>query len=54
MSKKCVYKDKAGNKLYITGKHIYAKNKQGKTVNRRGVMTMLGRANRAKKIKFRK
>ena len=51
---KSIYKDKAGNRLYITGRKIYAKNKRGKLVTRRGVMTMLKRANRAGKIKFRK
>lgn len=48
-----VYKDKAGNSLFITGRNIYAKNKQNKLVSRRGVITLLKRAGNTGKIKFK-
>lgn len=48
-----VYKDKAGNCLFIDKKKIYAKNKSGKLVNKRGVMTLLRKAGNSGKIKFR-
>lgn len=48
-----VHKDRAGNKLYLAGTKIYVKNRKGKFVNQRGVVTMLRRANKAGKIRFR-
>lgn len=49
-----VYKDKAHNKLFIGAKSIYARNASGRLINRRGVMTMLRKANRAGKVKMRR
>jgi hypothetical protein len=48
-----VYKDKAGNKLYITQSKIYAKNKQGKFVDKSGVRTLLKKAGKSGKIKYK-
>jgi hypothetical protein len=47
-----VYKDKAGNTLFI-GKKIYAKNREGKLIDRKGVDTLLKRANSSGKIKLK-
>lgn len=52
--RRAVYMDRAGNKLFITGKRIYAINNHGALVNRQGVMAMLRRAHKARVIKFRK
>ena len=48
-----VYRDRAGNRLHIGRKYIFVRNRQNKIVNKRGVMTMLRRANKAGKIRFR-
>jgi len=53
MKKKLLYKDKAGNKLYVktiksrNALQYYAKNKQGRLINPSGLSSML------KKIKIK-
>ena len=44
---KMVYKDKAGNKLYMGGKIAYVKNREGKIVNTAGFKSVLQRAKRS-------